>query len=113
MKGRTLSAIVSLPMLVASLVGTSAAASATTAGTAASHSTVATAAAPDAAPDQVLGFWYTAQWDYFYSFNSCQAYGYMATGGRSGNGTVPGTTNWSCYVNSGQTKYSIDLYMEG
>lgn len=108
MKGRILSAVVAFPMLVASLVGTSAAASATTAGTAASHSTVAATAAPD----QVLGFWYTGYDNYFNSFNSCQAYGYMATGGRTGNGTVPGTTNWVCYADPGE-KYSIDLYMEG
>jgi hypothetical protein len=111
MKAKTLSAVIALPMLVASLIGTSAAASAaTSAGTAAHSGTVAAASAPD----QVLGFWYTAQENYFNDFNSCQRYGYGATnnGNGWGNGYIPGTTNWSCYANPGQ-KYSIDLYMEG
>lgn len=54
--------------------------------------------------------WATVRENYFNTLDSCNKYGYGATGNRSGNGYVAGTTNWYCYRNSGQSKWSIDLY---
>lgn len=111
MKAKALSAVLALPLLVASLVGTSAAASAVTTTDAVTQ----LASRPgSASPDQVLGFWYTAQYNYFNTLDSCNAWGYGATnhGNGPGNGYIPGTTNWECYANPGE-KYSIDLYMAG
>ena len=57
-----------------------------------------------------MGLWYTARSNHFNSLDSCNDYGRGATGNRTGNGYVPGTTNWHCYIAAGDTKYSIDLW---
>lgn len=58
----------------------------------------------------VMGIWYTPHSNYFTSKTTCDNYGRGATGDRTGTGYVPGTTNWHCYLNPGDSKYSVDLW---
>ncbi|SEF37895.1 hypothetical protein SAMN05421837_11673 [Amycolatopsis pretoriensis] len=54
--------------------------------------------------------WTTYYENYFYTFDSCHARGLRVTGNYSGNGEIPGTTNFFCYVELGDQKFSMDLY---
>ena len=108
MHSKTRAALATAPVLLALLVGGASQAAASPTPTSATTTT-----APDPAPDTVQGFWHTYRENYFKSEDSCNAFGYGATGNRSGTGYVPGTTDWFCWLRGTQTKWSIDLYYEG
>jgi hypothetical protein len=107
MHSKTRAALFAAPVLLASLIGGASQAVASPAPA------PATIIAPTPAPDTVQGFWHTYRENYFKSEDTCNAFGYGATGNRTGTGYVPGTTNWFCWLRGTQTKWSIDLYYEG
>ena len=58
----------------------------------------------------LLNGWATYYENYFYTYETCRARGLRVTGTYSGNGEIPGTTNFMCYVELVDQKFSMDLY---
>lgn len=98
--------------MVSSVIATGAMALAFTAVSAVPASASLTPAVSDHAtsPDTVQAYWYTVRSNWFYTLESCNSYGFGATGNGSGDGYVPGTTAHYCYKEVGHAKWSIDLF---
>ncbi len=98
---RLIASLLPVACLTAGLIGVSSTGLVATAAPAAGTSSVSQAP---------MNGWSTYYENYFYTHASCKARGLRVTGNYSGNGEIPGTTNFMCYVELGDEKFSMDLY---